>query len=532
MTLRSACRTTTSDLLARVRDALANSRAVRRTWFWAAFIFVAAVLFRVLTAEYIEAGGDAVRKWWFCKLVVQGRWGLLEWNHHTMRWAINLPVIAIQWMLGAHPSVYYVWPILSFGVAAVFFLLIGNRLFSRPVAVLLTIAFIAYPQMVRQGAQFLPSGPGMMYLLIAVYCLLRWLERRALRWTALSAVAFFAMYGSKITAVYYLPVILGVLIWWSWDQETVLRKIRPALVFMACLVALVGVECVVFQQITGFHYGRLGRLLTSGQIKRAQDPTKRWGRSSASQTLGEYAMAFKLYGHVKPRLNVWCLHAGFLAAVGLLLARKRRFPLVALLMIIGYLAHVYAVVGVFPFRRPEPVIARVLTPLYALSIITVAGLLVALSERYRSRLDIVWRGAAGDRSFGLACLVPIAMALLFVGYSPPLKWDGLHRTRKNIERLLDARRTSTPVVAHLPNTTDARARKGHISRFLRQYKALYSEDLAFSRRLDDYTIRVDASGKSLIVLENEDRWTPDGKALEVCRWPAETFSPKFNRKRY
>lgn len=123
-----------------------------------------------------------------------------------MRWTITLPVYFLQNSISKHPAFIYFFPIVYSTISAVFCYLISVQTTGRRiVGFMAALFFILLPQNISAGAQFFPMGPAVMYLLIAAYCALRFLDDRKTRWIFFTAIFWFCSWGAKVTMLIYVP---------------------------------------------------------------------------------------------------------------------------------------------------------------------------------------------------------------------------------------------------------------------------------------------------------------------------------------
>ena len=82
-----------------------------------AIIILVAVFVRTLFTSFIELGGDALEHWHFAKAMAENLDpGAFTRNYHRMRWATNLWPILYAKGFGWGYGVYYVGPIVFFGL--------------------------------------------------------------------------------------------------------------------------------------------------------------------------------------------------------------------------------------------------------------------------------------------------------------------------------------------------------------------------------------------------------------------------------
>src|SRR6056297_69548 len=99
-----------------------------RVLLWVLIAFT--LFFRLYLLQMINVGPDEI-DYWFRAKRLSGPGAYPELMHRTIRWSLILPVAFFQFLLGSHPLVYYVTPILNslFQTALLYYL--GRRLFGR-----------------------------------------------------------------------------------------------------------------------------------------------------------------------------------------------------------------------------------------------------------------------------------------------------------------------------------------------------------------------------------------------------------------
>jgi len=94
----------------------------------------------------IEAGGDAIKKWVYVVNFWEKDTNTLE-NHHTMRWAVNLPGVALVTAMGSKPTMYYLLPLSAFSVGVGLLCSIARRRLSVASMAALVILLFLEPMM-------------------------------------------------------------------------------------------------------------------------------------------------------------------------------------------------------------------------------------------------------------------------------------------------------------------------------------------------------------------------------------------------
>src|SRR5690606_6413471 len=113
---------------------------------------------RRLTLLDIEAGGDAVRKWFFVKQWFYGNsFSEVEWNHHLTRVGINVWAYVAQLFWGSAAASYYIAPVGAATVCVVFTYKLGQEISGRYAGLIAALWLITLEPMERAGSQLLPA---------------------------------------------------------------------------------------------------------------------------------------------------------------------------------------------------------------------------------------------------------------------------------------------------------------------------------------------------------------------------------------
>ena len=300
-------------------------------------LFCLSVLVRFLTAEYVEYGGDCVHLWINIRRVLDGL-SFNAWNHHTMRWAINLPLLGVVKLFGPHPQVYYILPTLYASVAAVLFYLIGERLHGPRLGFWTSLLSILYPQMTQTGSQIWPGVFELTYIAACVWLLLVWLDENRLKWLVLAGVAFVLAWASRVTAVYFLPGLVLLI----WLPE---RRFKPVLVFGAVIASLCFVELLYFWADTGNILGRVGVIKST-----------HGSQTELLVTPAKYLLRAK--GFLKLRGLFGVLVASIGACWFAWKGGDRRVRAVAVLFLVHVFLEAYMISGLNPFKVAQPLGTR------------------------------------------------------------------------------------------------------------------------------------------------------------------------------
>lgn len=378
--------------LAKYLDQIVARRYVLSICLLASAMFAISVAVRCYGAAPVDLGGDAVSKWQIIRVAIENGFLSESASHHVMRWAINIPVLIVQMTFGDAPSNYYIWPIFSASVTAVFLFLLGERVANWRWGILLATFFMTSSHVIRSGSQFLPMGPATMYMIGALYFLTLYLQNSRIRFLLLSAGFYFCSYGAKVTAIYYLPAfILLVLMGSTYSLKAWKKNLKPLVFFISFLLLLFVVESLALYEVTnyptrlsalkaGVHGDNWekSRLLTRGlneaklffnESPYATPPYPdeiNW--RSFSVSLWQYSLSIFNYLQVdRGGVPRFLLYISAIFAIIIIANGKKKLYIVALPYLLGFFAHSYAITSLEPFMRPERMLLRYFALVYLLS---------------------------------------------------------------------------------------------------------------------------------------------------------------------
>ena len=330
-------------------------------------VFAASVAVRVITAEYIDIGGDNATRWAFAKALTLGA-DLPAWNNHTMRWPIVLPLWALMEAFGANPALYYVLPVLMASIGAVLAYLVGLQLGGTGAGWFAAGLAVLFPQMTQTGSQLWPSVFQFTFVLGSVLCINAWHERRGnadshrmTDWLLVAAsVLYFLAWGSRLSGMYFFPGLL-LLVWLP------SRSWRALFLFCLPSAVLLVAEWAVFYQITGSALGRLG--VVQGQTT-----------GIPSVPLADYLLNIAKLTKLKGLLPVLALTLA--ASVALLRDADARVRALAWLHLVFLLLFVYMVSSLDPIRLAQPTGSRYWCAGAPLGLVLLAVWLTRLRPRF------------------------------------------------------------------------------------------------------------------------------------------------------
>jgi len=301
-----------------------------------------AVFFRLATLMMMNTGVDE-RDYWFSAKALSHGLPYPELSHRTTRFAVILPVALAQLILGSHPNVYYVLPLLNSAAAAAIAFLIGSRLRGRLAGFLAGLGVTLFPYMARAGSQVRPETFSITYILLTLLFFLDYIDRKErelppLIWTA---VWLFIAYEAKITNLFFLPgLLLSVLLY--------KRKLSHAFLLGGILLALFLIETGAYAAFTEYKFGELEIITRSHTL------------SGEPLVVGRFVDLFQRYSSSRLQFYWQAPFLLFAAAAAFYLA-KRTSPAISALAIAGlsfFLCITFEVSSLKPIMPAEPFINR------------------------------------------------------------------------------------------------------------------------------------------------------------------------------
>lgn len=224
----------------------------------AGLVFLFSVCIRIITAEYIDIGGDNVWRWTSALDAAVGN-GYPEWTHHNMRWSVMAPLWLSIKLFGTNPAVYYLSPIFFASLGSMLIFLIGKRLHSVECGLMAALLVIFLPQMPQSGSQNWPSVFQFAFIAVSMWAILKWHDERKVTLLLLAALFYFFAWGARLTGLYYFPGLL-LMVWLPG------RNYRAAIMFGLFVGFFIGCEWFYFWQDSGSLYGRIGIIKGASSI--------------------------------------------------------------------------------------------------------------------------------------------------------------------------------------------------------------------------------------------------------------------------
>lgn len=227
----------------------------RNDWSILIALVLFTLFFRLATLMMIHTGVDERDYWYSAKALSHGL-PYPDISHRTTRFAVILPVALAQLLLGSHPNVYYVLPIMNSLIQVALAFVLGLRLRGALTGFLAGLGLALFPYMIRAGSQVRPEIFSITYILVALCFFVEYLEREdddipPLVWTA---AFLFIAYEAKITNLFFVPgMVLVVLI-----QK---KKLSHAFILCGILLGLFLAETGLYAIFTSYKLGELDIIL-------------------------------------------------------------------------------------------------------------------------------------------------------------------------------------------------------------------------------------------------------------------------------
>ncbi len=209
------------------------------------------LLFRLSTVMMINTGVDERDYWQSARAMVDEE-PYPALSHRTTRYGVILPVAVAQAVLGSHPNVYYVLPILNSLLQAAIAYLLGSSLRGRLGGFIFALSLVLFPYMIRAGSQVRPEVFSVTYMLLVFWSLVSYVGQEKNTFKALVPLVawMFVAYETKITNLYFLPgILLTLLLYKGWKQ---------AFFVAISLLGLFLVETALYAALTPYSTGQLG----------------------------------------------------------------------------------------------------------------------------------------------------------------------------------------------------------------------------------------------------------------------------------
>lgn len=240
-----------------IKEDRMKNLAFHKSWQWIFALLAIGILHKLSILPPVETGQDAVQKWLMMKSLW---WSDIEnthwvWNHHSARWIMNIPALAITYFFGESVNLYYVTPLAAYSLTIFFIYKICDLSFNDYRRFLVPLCFIFVAQYSRYANQLIPAVFSNAFVTGSFYFLLVYLKRdRVNKDLFLSIIFLFCAYLAKIDNVYFMFPFLLIL-------YTSTKNLKAPLQFAFTLFLLYVIETACYAVFTEYNFGRLQILL-------------------------------------------------------------------------------------------------------------------------------------------------------------------------------------------------------------------------------------------------------------------------------
>jgi hypothetical protein len=224
----------------------------------------------------ILANGDVARKWFLAAAWSAGAFPSLPFDHHLIRWALNIPATLFIAVFGFGPHTYYLFCAFVYTLAVILTWRLAQRL-GGPVAGLLALAMMLggvaiFPHVV----QFMPDSLSLVFVVAGLYLYelscnaSQNRSSNSLLFLGAASALLFLAYGAKETNAFVVPGLVLL--------ELFRRDLRRVIVFCSVFALLLLAETAAFYELSGGRLvlGRAQALISSPQLDFVQQQTFSW----------------------------------------------------------------------------------------------------------------------------------------------------------------------------------------------------------------------------------------------------------------
>jgi len=381
----------------------------------------------IATLPGIDMGGDAAWKWSFVR-----SWGHgLPWvyDHHTARFAVNVPIYWSQRHFGTHVNAMYVAPVAYALLQIVLVYECGRRMGSRGVGLGAAAVLLAFEPWAMAAVRLLPGVFQSTYLMLAFLGYAQFARSAQRRWLLLLGLSLLLAWGAMITSLYFVPGF-ALAVWW------LRRRVTDNIYWLIVLIAGIALETALYAWLSDFPRGQLQ---VAGRTHTNVEPIAFWG-------------LFQRYSMLPRVWQIGLVSGAGCAAIAPWLSRSRAVHGLCMVIFTVFLAMTFGIKQVDPLVPALNFRARYFDPLAPLLAITVAVCAGAAWRAYLNRKGAPERSRAErftQRQVLLvtcAALVCEAVALVWLrGATGPKQ---LAENTQQEQTLSEAYLAGTPIVGN------------------------------------------------------------------------------------
>jgi|GEM_PF-6963260 len=238
-----------------------------------AVLVLAAAGLLIATLPGIDMGGDAAWKWSFVR-----SWGHgLPWvyDHHTARFAVNVPIYLSQRLFGTHVNAMYVAPVAFALLQIVLVYECGRLMGSRGVGLGAAAGLLAFEPWAMAAGRLLPGVFQSTYLMLALLGYAQFARSVQRRWLLLLGLSTLLAWEAMITSLYFVPGF-ALAVWW------LRRRVTDNIYWVIVLIAGIALETSLYAWLSDFPRGQLQ---VAGRTHTNLEPIAFWGLFQRYSTL-------------------------------------------------------------------------------------------------------------------------------------------------------------------------------------------------------------------------------------------------------
>jgi 4-amino-4-deoxy-L-arabinose transferase-like glycosyltransferase len=297
-------------------------------------------VYRIWTIMMIHTGVDERDYWFSAKALTSDAVDYPYVNHRTVRWAVIIPVALQQLVTGTGPNAYYVMPTLNALAQTALLYLLGKKIKNRRTGFIAALLLCFFPYQIRAASQVRPEIFSMTLILLVLYFLLEFFEKRGRVFLLLSSFFLFTAYLAKVTNLFFLPAVVALL--FLYRRE---RWVSSSLWYGGLLLLLFAAETFCYR-LAGYPLGQLSVILGN--------------HVADMETLDSFIQIFRRYSfeNLQP---YWHLPFAVFFVLGVYsIAKNRRRELMLLIVPVFcfFFFITFTISGLRPLKMAEPFVNR------------------------------------------------------------------------------------------------------------------------------------------------------------------------------
>lgn len=259
-----------------------------KSWHFVVFlsvVFFSLLIFRLIYSNPIEFNDESIFKWQLGRAIFETKdWSLLlpedtHEAHHELRWSVIIPQFLLASFSFQGYANYFITPMLFHSLFTVLCIAMYGRTTEALLFGILLGLVISFEPMGHVMASQVNTGAfGLLYMIVAFWCLLKYLENGGWGKVILCALFCFFAYGAHVTYLVFwvVPVIFLVI-----NRN----DYKLAVLFVALLGIFYSIEVWVLDLISdgAVDGGRINRIW---EAKESGLATNAWARPGEQLSMG------------------------------------------------------------------------------------------------------------------------------------------------------------------------------------------------------------------------------------------------------